>query len=229
MTRSRVRVQPHEEIRVTLREGYPNLHLHVTPTGVEIRGTFPVWGTDGAELDRYEISIQLPQDYPESLPIVREVGGRIPWNEDSHVERDGRACVLLPDDRWRCFPLGAPFSIYVRGPLHNFFLSQTVHAETGEWPFGEWGHGVRGIYEYYWQLLRTEDALVVQRFLRVLAKIDLNRGQACPCGSGEKVKRCCVAKITDLRGKIPREVAARSLSRLQNAAGSGVGVTKGKP
>ncbi len=213
MTRTRAAL--HEEIRSTLRVSFPQLHLHVTPALVEIRGTFPVRGVNGEELDRYSISIELPNDFPDGLPIVRELGGRIPWHENHHVERNGRACVLLPDDRWRCFPLGAPFSTYLDGPLHNYFLSQAVHAETGEWPLGEWGHGNHGIYQHYKQLLGTADEAVIRSFLQVLAKLDVNRGQPCPCGSGEKLKRCCMPRVIDLRRKIPRGVAAMSLARVE--------------
>ncbi|MBP8300384.1 MAG: hypothetical protein KA020_08485 [Planctomycetes bacterium] len=207
-----------EQIRAILRAGYPNLHLHMRQDGAEIRGGFPVRGVDGAELDHYQISIDLPWDFPASLPVVREIGGRIPWHEDFHVGRDGRACVLLPDDRWRCFPVGAGFSCYLEGPLHNFFLGQTMHAQTGEWPIGEWDHGKRGIYQYYRGLLGTEDDLTVRRFLHILAKRDLKKGYVCPCGSGEKIRRCCLAKISDLRLKIPPEVAAVSVSRLAESA-----------
>lgn len=204
-----------EEVRAALRERQPNLHLHVSSSGcATIRGTFAVRGPDGRELDRYQVSIELPDDYPDSLPVVRETGGRIPWCEDRHVERNGCACLFLPDDRWNCFPRGAPFSTYLSGPVHNFLLSQTVYAETGKWPFGECAHGNQGVLHYYRGLLGTEDDLSVRRFLHVLAKLDLNRGQNCPCGSQRKMKTCCVRKITDLRSKISRETAARSLARL---------------
>lgn len=212
--RERGREEAYEEIRAELRARYPNLHLHVVGDRAVISGTFPVRGPDDVEIDSYQVSIELPDDYPESLPIVRETGGRIPWQVDFHVEPNGRACVILPDDRWRSFPVGARFSAYLAGPLHNFFLSQTAHAETGQWPFGEWGHGKEGIFQHYRDLLGTRDDATVRRFLLVLAKLDLNRGQDCPCGSGKKVKRCCAIRIADLRSKVSREAAARSLAHV---------------
>lgn len=203
-----------KEIEATLREGYPNLHLLIVLGRAEVRGTFPVWAPDGQGLDRYRVSIELPADYPKVLPVVREVGGRLPWHEDYHIEREGKACVLMPDDRWRCFPVGAPFRQYLEVPLHNFFLSQTVHAETGEWPFGQWDHGRDGIFQYYRWLLDTDDDLAVRRFLHVLAKIDLKKHYECPCGSGKKIKKCCFGKLRDLRQKIPAYIAADSIRRL---------------
>lgn len=179
-----------------------------------IRGTFPVRGPDSRVLDRYRISIEIPHDYPRSLPIVRELDGRTPWKPEFHVDGDGKACVLLPDDRWRCFPEGARFRDFLDGPVHDFFLGQSLVALGGDWPFGEWGHGPDGILEYYREVLQADDDLTVLRFIYILTKQSLKIGWDCPCGSGRKIRRCCHAKITDLRGKIRPAVARESWKKL---------------
>ena len=202
------------EIRSSLYEKYPTLHLLISKDKAEVFGIFPVFSSDGEVLDRYNISIELLSDYPKSLPIVREIEGRLPWKAEYHIELDGKACVIMPDDRWRCFPTVSPFIHYLDGPLHNFFLGQSVYAKTGEWPFGEWGHGNTGIYEYYQWLLNVKDNLTVQRFLHTLAKNNLKKHYECPCGSGQLVRKCCVAQIRNLRDKIHPEVASHSVRRL---------------
>jgi hypothetical protein len=204
-----------EQIRADLRARYPSLQLFIEPDGTAIvRGTFPVRSPEGRVLDRYQVSIELPPDYPESLPIVREVGGRIPWKPEFHVNADGMACVLLPDDRWRCFPEGAPFVQFLDGPVHDFFLGQSLVALGEDWPFGQWSHGAKGVYEYYCWLLQTDDADTVLRHLWVLAKLSLKGHWECPCGSGEKIRRCCRARIAELRGKISPRVARQALDLL---------------
>jgi hypothetical protein len=204
-----------EQIRGDLRAHYPSLHLFIDPDGsATVRGTFPVRSAQGRVLDRYQVSIELLADYPKSLPVVRETGGQIPWKADFHVDPDGKACVLLPDDRWRCFPEGAPFRQFLDGPLHDFFLGHSLVALGEDWPFGEWSHGADGVYEYYRELLQTDDADTVRRFLFVLAKLNLKRHWDCPCGSGRKIARCCRARIRDLRTKIPPAIARSALERL---------------
>jgi hypothetical protein len=191
------------------------LHLFIDPDGsAAVRGTFPVRSLEGRVLDRYRVSIELLVDYPRSLPIVREIGGRIPWKVEFHVDFDGKACVLLPDDRWRCFPEGAPFRQFLDGPVHDFFLGQSLVALGGDWPFGEWSHGADGVYEYYRELLQTDDARTVCRFLYVLGKLNLKLHWDCPCASGRKIARCCQARIRDLRRKTPPAVARSALERL---------------
>lgn len=205
-----------EAIRADLRARYPTLHLFINPDGkAAVCGTFPVLSTEGQVLDRYRISIELPADYPKSLPIVREVDGRIPWKADYHVNPDGAACVLLPDDRWRCFPEGAPFVQFLDGPVHDFFLGQSLVALGEDWLFGQWSHGAKGVYEYYQWLLEIDNARAIIRYLDVLAKLNFKGHWDCPCGSGEKIRRCCRIKIADLRSKIPPAVARKTLESLE--------------
>jgi hypothetical protein len=178
-----------EEIRADLRTRYPSLHLFIEADGTStVRGTFPVSAPDGRVLDRYQVSVEIPADYPRNLPIVREVGGRIPWKADLHVNPDGVACVLLPDDRWRCFPENAPLVRFLDGPVHDFFLGQSLVALGEEWPFGQWSHGAEGVREYYQWLLQTADAVTIVRFLQVLAKLNWKGHLDCPSQSHSQLK-----------------------------------------
>jgi hypothetical protein len=206
-------------IRADLLARYPSLHLFINEAGeAEVRGTFPVLSPEGRELDRYQVTIELHADYPDSLPVVRETGGRIPWHKDSHVEPDGRACVLIPDDRWRSFPKGSPFRRFLEGPVHNYFLGQSLVAQGEKWPFGEWLHGPEGLLQYYQELLGTGDVRTVARFLYVLNKLNLKLHWDCPCGGGRKIEKCCKAKIIDLRKKIPAAMAGKAMKTLGIAA-----------
>ena len=125
---------------------FPNLHLGLEGDIVFVHGSFAVM-FEGHVSDRYSIELQLPRDHPKSLPLVREVGGRIPHHNDRHINpADGTACVLIPDERWRLWPQGAPLLNFLIGPVHSFFLAQSL-VEAGEpWPFGQWAHGAKGIF-----------------------------------------------------------------------------------
>lgn len=204
-----------DNIRRDLRNKHSNLHLHIDQQdNATVHGTLVVPSPTGIVLDRYQISIEIPADFPASLPIVRETGGRIPWDPDFHVETNGIACVMLPDERWRIFPESAPFTDFIDGPVQNFFLGQSL-VELGEdWPFDEWEHGERGILEYYKQLFESEDPATVLRYLRMLSKRTLKKHWKCPCGSGKKVRKCCEPKIKDLRRKVPPAVIRNACVRM---------------
>lgn len=206
-------------IQSDLRSTQPNLHLIIHPDGMaQIRGTFALHSPSGGFLTRFQVLIELPPEYPESLPIVYEVGGRIPKTIDRHIEPDGKACVLLPDDRWRVFPVDAPLRVFLSGSLHEFFLSQSL-VERGEpWPFGEWRHGEQGVLDYYQKLLATNDTAVVSQFLYILARDSFKQHWDCPCGSGRRIRACCRDRILDLRQKISPAITKSSLNRLNLAS-----------
>src|SRR5882724_9112729 len=85
------------EIRQVL-SAYPDLRLIQMEDVVFIRGTFSV-EFENAILDRFQIEIFFTERYPQEMPRVREIGGRIPWTLDSHVfPASGLACLQVPEE-----------------------------------------------------------------------------------------------------------------------------------
>ena len=52
--------------------------------------------------------------------------------------------------RWEEFPMCAPFSEYLAGPLHNFFLGQSIVESGDEWPFLTTSDGCFGTVRTGW-------------------------------------------------------------------------------
>jgi len=205
-----------EQIRRDLAANYPTLHLSLEGRWAEVRGTFPVLGEGGRVLDRFQIRIILAPDFPRSLPITFETGGRIPWTAARHVvEHSGAACVLLPDERWKIFPVGAPLLDYLRGPLHSYFLGQLVVEAGGKWPYGEWGHAADGILEFYYDTLGVRTPEAVLRYLAALKRPKLKPHKACPCGSTRHMADCCLVEIKALREKIDAQTATESIEYIK--------------
>ncbi len=123
--------------------------------------------------------------------------------------------MLIPEDRGRCFPEGAPFSEYLNGPLRDFFLSQTWFEQEGEWPFKHWSHGVEGIFEYYRELTGVTDADAVIRYVRVLSYPRLKGHILCPCGRNARLRDCCHERVARLRETVDPILAKRSLQALE--------------
>jgi hypothetical protein len=101
-------------VRRDLEREYSDLRVVIERGTVFSRGSFPV--TDGAEiLDRFLIEIQFPDDYPDSVPILREIGGRIPWHEERHTNRTGEACPIVPEE-WLIRPDHNSILQFLNGP-----------------------------------------------------------------------------------------------------------------
>jgi len=208
--------------KAEVEERYPGLHFAEEGGEVLIRGSFPVL-FQGQALDHYMIEVQLSKKHPAELPIVRETGGRIPHHSDRHVNADtGIACVLIPDERWKLWPIGEPLLTYFTGPLHSFFLAQTMVEEGQPWPFGQWEHGAKGIFQFYRELLGTSDLRLMMNYLIILGKESLKDHWPCPCESGRKLRDCHLDEIKRLRGNIARKDARASLGMIKAAAYSAI-------
>ncbi|KUO40384.1 MAG: hypothetical protein AVW05_03720 [Hadesarchaea archaeon DG-33] len=202
-----------ERMKSEVQSVFSNLHFYPAKDRVFIRGSFPVIH-EGKILDRYSIEIELPRNYPESLPIVREVGGRIPQTADRHINPTGEACLFLPDERWKVCHPGSSLLDFLNGPVRNFFVGQSL-VELGQpWPFGEWSHASVGIIEYYAELLGTKDLATILRYLDYLSKPKIKGHWKCPCGSGRRLRNCHFEELKDLRTKVRQDDAQRSRQRL---------------
>lgn len=204
------------EVQEDVERFCDSLHVLVEGDQVTIRGSFPV-RHQGEEFDRYAITVAFPPDYPDSLPTVREVGGRIPWVGDHHVYTNGVACVILPEARWWEFPPHTRFFEYLRGPLHNYFLGQTVVSSGQPWPFGEHRHGLNGIMDFYAEQLGTTESRLIIRLLESVASGVCRGHLPCPCESGITTRRCH-PRLIALAQKMPPWAVRKSLNYIYKMA-----------
>ena len=209
-----------EDVKESLIE-HPNLHIAVDEGGrLLIRGTLSV-ESDGDVLDRFLIEILFPENYPKGVPVVREIGGRLPWDRARHVNpEDGSACLFIRDERWRAWPVGSSFRSFLDVPVRNYFLGQSFVEMGLPWPFGQWEHGEIGVEEFYKELLATDDLSVVQAYLECLSAKKLKDHWACPCGSGRRIMQCHWKRVTELRKQISRENAQSSLADIRKLMAS---------
>jgi hypothetical protein len=216
----RVRPALFAQLCVDVEAFCSTLHVFVAKEAVRIHGTFPV-RYETEELDRYQIEIEFPTDYPDQLPIVRETAGRIPWEPDRH-NSNGIACVLLPEDRWWSFPPDKPFSYYLTVPLHNYFLGQSL-VEAGEiWPFSEHRHGFEGVIDFYKEHFGTDNPKTVLLLLKLVASGRFKGHWQCPCYSGKLLRHCHWQGLLDVANRMPRWAAQKSLDDISiRGLGSG--------
>lgn len=198
-----------DEVRQDVTEFCDTLLVHVEGDTVVIRGSFPVRAS-GEVLDEYAIEVRFPPDYPVGLPAVREVGGRIPWSAKFHAFTNGNTCVILPEERWWVFPPGTRFREYLEGPLHNYFLGQSVVAGGGSWPFGEHAHGWPAVIAFYGEKFGTNEPKAVIGLLSLLSEGRVRGHAQCPCGSGSRIRHCHPGAIA-VAQKMPAWAARVSL------------------
>lgn len=207
-----------QEFQRSIDSKYATLRVLVENDVVYIRGGLILEALDGRELERYSIEIQIPDDYPKSVPIIREIGGRLPKIPDRHFNlADGTACLFLRDERHKYYPQGSTIIDFIEGPVKSFFLWQTNYdLNESKSSLEGRGHGVEGIIEFYSEELKTKDKSVILKFLDYLTAKKVKKHWRCYCGSGKQLRYCHIDKLNDLRTKVLRRDAKRSLAQVRD-------------
>ena len=174
-----------------VQERFPNLSLtwrrHI---GFVVSGTLDfVTNYGGCDIrDQYRLEIWILGDYPESVPIVFELDGRVD-RSFNHFMSFGNLC------------LGAPIEVrmkFARNPTLIRFLEDLVVPYLASWshlrdhgrlPFGELAHGGRGLLEYFGEVFGTNRYSTLG-LLAHLADGSPEGVRRCPCGSGRRFEGC---------------------------------------
>ncbi len=199
--------------RSEIETNYPTLHFRSRHRIVILSGSFPVCDEQGV-IDYFIIEIELPKNFPRQLPIVREIGERIPRIADRHMFTNGVACLFVQEDWWLSHPNGYSLLEFLGGPVRNFFVGQSMVELRLGWPLGERAHGIRGILECYAELTGAPNLEIAEGYLQLLARDKFNGRLACPCGSGKMIRHCHLPMLLNLHFKIPWTVSRRSWQRI---------------
>jgi len=159
-------------------------------------GRFVVRGSLGFQAERngkvveaeYDIEITIPDDYPQSPPVARETGGKIP--KEFHTNLDKTLCLGAPLDVRTRFLQHPTLIDYITGQVVPVLFSHAYSELYGDLPFGELRHGGAGLLDFYKELLGVDQDLAVLGFLRILADDDYKGHVPCPCGSGSILRKC---------------------------------------
>ena len=164
---------------------YPSLNFIIEDKTVFIRGKIQI-----ADIAEFTIEIKLLDDYPISLPEVREIGGKIYRSDDRHINEDGTCCLTIPAKMHQ--DLGKNYSIiaFIDIFVIPFFANQIYYEIHGVWANGEYSHGEKGLLEFYSELLETKSNKIVANLMKISLQTFPKLSQKCPCKSGKRLKKC---------------------------------------
>jgi hypothetical protein len=200
------------EIEAELASNHPGLRLVEDDSTMVARGTYAIPGVDPSN-GRFFIEIRFPSDYPGGVPVAVETGGRIPRIVDRHINTDGTACLMVPEE-WQVVAEDTSFKGFMDGPVKNFFIGQSL-VELGQpWPHGERSHGSEGIVEAFSDLLGVQNRQEILAYLDYLQHRVVKGHWPCPCRSGQPIRRCHLDKVRALQTKITPDIARRMITRL---------------
>lgn len=168
---------------------------------------------NGREIkDEFEIQINIPNDYPDSPPIAKEIGNRIP--KDFHTNPDESLCLSSPLRVRMRFSKNKTLLGFVDELVIPFLYSYRHLQEYGEMPYGEFSHGGMGILECYREHFGTSSDNVALSFLKILVSGNYRGHHTCPCGSGKKIRQCHGEKLKRLMESQRQEDYFTDLERI---------------
>lgn len=138
---------------------------------------------------KYQIEIIVTKQFPNKLPIVKEIAGDIP--KDFHKNTDEILCLGV-ETEIKIFLQNNPNLLrFINSFVIPYFYSFKLWQKTGKVPFGERSHEIRGIVEYYKEYLLLNNIQSILNILRYVCTISkINQNHRCPCGSGKNINEC---------------------------------------
>jgi len=201
------------ELQRLVDGAYPLFQIIDGGNSLSLKGGLPI-SEEGKELALYQVEIVFPESYPEEIPVVREIGGKIPKISDRHFDYDGVACLFVRDEAYKFCAPGYSVAQFIEGPVRQFFLGQVVFDATGKFP-AERKHGIDGILDFYEEIIGTRNMQTVIAFLEYLTHPGLKGHRECFCGSKKKIRNCHLGILQDLKSKIRQVDVQKSLKQLK--------------
>jgi hypothetical protein len=157
-----------------------------------LRGELQIVDKNEVFWESYLLEIKHHPDFPKRFPKVYELSDKIPKIADWHINSDHSFCMdIEPSEIIKC-KSGLSLIDFIDKELIPYLFNQTYRKEEGYYAGGEYSHGLRGVYEFYVDRLKTGDD--IRKTLSLLAYIASkprpNRSNRCFCGSGELFRHC---------------------------------------
>lgn len=171
---------------------YPKLiHLIQENEIWKINGVIDVIDDEGGYWDSYEVSILIPNDYPDSLPVLVETSNKIERDINWHVVAWGVCCLSTQAKMFYDLEGSITLLKWLDKFAHPFFANHVYRVKTGHYANEEFSHGNKGILEGWRKILQlkcnNQTFVYLQHMIGIKSR-PLN--QPCFCGSGKKYKRC---------------------------------------
>lgn len=184
-----------EDLRQQLVE-LTNVHNGLTSVehdhAVVVSGVLPFEASaDGLETitDSFEIELTIPHEFPDTLPRVKETGGRI-GAEYEHRYTSGTLCLAVPVEERRVFFEQPTLLGFVNRLVIPYFYGYCFWKTHGRHPFDEAAHGHEGILRHYMDTLRLPNELTALAVICFLFEHGYRGHHECPCCSGLRVRAC---------------------------------------
>jgi hypothetical protein len=166
------------------------LHYYIKDDVVFLVGDINIDNTinDKEISDSFRIRIQFPHNYPENYPFVYETSKKIPNNY--HTNPDGTLCLGTEIETSLIFFQKKSIKNFIINLLIPYLSGFIYSNKYGELPYGERQHGIKGKFEFYYELFGTNNIEYILKLLNEIKTGNLRGHHLCPCGSNISFRKC---------------------------------------
>lgn len=137
----------------------------------------------------YNLEIHIPKS-EEKLPNVVDVGHHI-MRDYPHLYSDRTLCLATETDIRFRYIQGFDLVDWMGTYVENYYYSYEYYQRYGVFPFGERGHGNKGVLETYQEIFDVNSTTAAKNVLDYIVSHKKYRGHhLCPCYSGKKIRDC---------------------------------------
>lgn len=159
----------------------------------QLQGNFVVkkWYNTTYIHDEFAIRIDIPPDFPKGIPVVYEVGSRIP-STYHHRYDDGKLCLAAQMELEAFLEHPKSLLDFVQRYVVSYLFTYSYYEKYDTMPAGERSHGDLGEIEFLREYLGMSNDRNIRRLLLIIndPRFAFEPGRKCPCGSGMDMEGC---------------------------------------
>lgn len=199
-----------------LNKEYPQLHMSLLNNIYVIDGNVRIYAinNDVPLIDDFAIIIEVPLDFPNELPIIRETSNKIPKSFE-HVNMDKSLCLGIETEIKIQFMKNPTLLNWFQTFVVNYFYSVMYYSKYERVPYGERRHGIKGIIQFYLEFLNVDSINKIYDILNSIENDNLKDYNKCPCGSFKKIRKCHLSQMNTLK-KVGIKSDLKEISKLIN-------------
>ncbi len=169
---------------------YPKLRLDTHNNKFFLIGELDLIDEYDVFQDSYLIKIHPTANYPREFPLVFELDGRIPHNNDWHIHLDGHFCIKsIPEEKIICRK-GINLKNFIENEIIPFLFNQTFRRLKGYF-LNERPHGVLGDIETLKEKFQYDKiSSIVEWLFFIYKNPEPDRVSNCFCGKIKKFRKC---------------------------------------
>ena len=168
-------------------EKFPNLSVIINEGNwIVLEGILDITAQDS-----FQVKIEYDTTNGQ-FPKLFELGNKIPKKLTRHIyTQDNSCCITVPEMQAILLNQGLTLLDFIEKHAIPYFANQLYYEENGVYANGEYSHGSKGIIEFYQDILKTKDKILILKIIKHIFDGNLpSTKQNCLCKKGKKFRDC---------------------------------------